>query len=517
MTWAGRPGASLPFERMPMTPPLLTTQKLTKTYPGVRALDGVDFDLIAGEVHVLFGENGAGKSTLISMLAGANQPSEGAIFLDGAKLTFENVAQAKAHGVYTVFQEFSLIPTLTVAENMFLGQEPRKGFLIDHRDMRKRAQAIFDELGFPISPTAQVSTLSRAQQQMLEISKAFHGDLRVLILDEPTASLTDREVDHLFEFIAQQKENGVGIIYISHRMQEFARIADRVTVLRDGAKIGTVPMEGTDEAQLVEMMTGRSIAEIYPQINTEPNGVVLEVKGLATPGVAPSDLQLRRGEILGIAGLVGCGKSRFFRALMGLEAVTTGQVILNGQDITHLPTRAIMRAGMYYLSPDRKHEGLDLPKSANDNLALNVVTSGDHVKFGRVDWRAVRDQVSKIANRVELPDAYRTRLVSQLSGGNQQKVLFGKAFGQDAEVYIFDEPTVGVDMGTRAALYLKIKALAEAGKAVVIISSDLPEAINLSHRLLVFANGHVSAELDRAEASEDAVLKHFFAESEPVL
>ncbi|PTQ73346.1 sugar ABC transporter ATP-binding protein [Celeribacter persicus] len=504
-----------------MTLPLLTTHNLTKVYPGVRALDGVDFDLMPGEVHVLFGENGAGKSTLISMLAGANTPSEGKIYLDHHEVTFDSVARAKAHGVFTVFQEFSLIPTLTVAENMFLGQEPRTGLLIDHAEMRRRAQEIFDELGFPISPTAQVSSLSRAQQQMLEISKAFHGDPKVLILDEPTASLTDREVDHLFHFIDRQKAKGVGIIYISHRIQEFKRIADRITVLRDGAKIGTVEMDGTDEAALVEMMTGRAIAEIYPLISTEPGEVVLEVKDLATAGVAPSSLTLRRGEVFGVAGLVGCGKSRFFRAMMGLVPIRSGTVALKGQDITGRPTREIIRAGLYYLSPDRKHEGLDLAKTSDENLALNVVTSGASgkngpVKRGWIDWRSVRKTVAGIATRVELPDAYRSRRVSQLSGGNQQKVLFGKAFGQEADVYIFDEPTVGVDMGTRAALYLKIKALAETGKAVVVISSDLPEAINLSHRLLIFANGRISAELPRAEASEDTVLKHFFTESEPV-
>jgi len=499
-----------------MTLPLLTTRKLTKTYPGVHALKAVDFDLMAGEVHVLFGENGAGKSTLISMLAGANAPSEGKIYLEGHEVVFDSVARAKEHGVFTVFQEFSLIPTLTVAENMFLGQEPRSGLLIDHAEMRRRAQEIFDTLGFPISPTAQVSSLSRAQQQMLEISKAFHGEPKVLILDEPTASLTDREVDHLFNFIKIQKDKGVGIIYISHRMQEFERIADRITVLRDGAKVGTVGISNTDEASLVEMMTGRSIAEIYPQISSKFGEVVLEVDNLSTQGVSPTSLTLRRGEVLGVAGLVGCGKSRFFRAMMGLAPTQSGTIRLKGCDITGRPTRHIIRAGLYYLSPDRKHEGLDLAKTSDENLSLNVITSGAPVKRGWINWHSVRNAVGTIATRVELPDNYRTRRVSQLSGGNQQKVLFGKAFGQEADVYIFDEPTVGVDMGTRAALYLKIKELAEAGKAVVVISSDLPEAINLSHRLMVFANGFVSAELPRIEATEDTVLKHFFTERESV-
>lgn len=299
-------------------------------------------------------------------------------------------------------------------------------------------------------------------------------------------------------------------------MQEFERIADRITVLRDGAKIDTVDISNTDEATLVEMMTGRSIAEIYPQIPSKFGEVVLQVDNLSTQGVSATSLTLRRGEVLGVAGLVGCGKSRFFRAMMGLVPTQSGTVKLKGCDITGQPTRNIIRAGLYYLSPDRKHEGLDLAKTSDENLSLNVITSGAPVKRGWINWQSVRDAVDTIATRVELPDNYRTRRVSQLSGGNQQKVLFGKAFGQEADVYIFDEPTVGVDMGTRAALYLKIKELAEAGKAVVVISSDLPEAINLSHRLMVFANGFVSAELPRIEATEDTVLKHFFTEREIV-
>ncbi|TDK43155.1 sugar ABC transporter ATP-binding protein [Antarcticimicrobium luteum] len=493
---------------------LVETRGLTKRYPGVLALDGVDFDLNKGEVHVLFGENGAGKSTLISMLAGANSPSDGEIILNGAPVHFGSVADAQAKGIYTVFQEFSLIPTLTVAENIFLGWEPMRGPFVDHRAMRRRAREMFEELDFPIDPTAITASLSRAQQQMVEITKAFHGDLSVLILDEPTASLTDREVDHLFGFIAALKERGVGIVYISHRIQEFQRIADRVTVLRDGARIGTVAMDETDEGALVEMMTGRAISEIYPTIACNPGEVLLTARGVKTPGVNGADLDIRAGEVLGIAGLVGSGKSRLFRALMGVAPRQGGTVTLKGQDITHAPTRQILRAGLHYLSPDRKAEGLDLAKTSNDNLALNLVMGGTGVsRMGFINWKAVREQSARIADRVELHEGYRAKLVSQLSGGNQQKVLFGKCFGQEADIYVFDEPTVGVDMGTRAALYLLIKQLAEAGKAVVVISSDLPEVLHLSHRMLVLAHGHISAELSGTEMTEDTVLKHFFDES----
>ncbi|ETX28935.1 sugar ABC transporter ATP-binding protein [Roseivivax isoporae] len=491
--------------------PLLTTRGLTRDYPGVRALDAVDFDLARGEVHVLFGENGAGKSTLISMLAGANVPSAGSVRMDGREVRFASVADAQAAGIYTVFQEFSLIPTLSVAENIFLGREPLRGPFVDHRAMRRQAAAIFAELDFDIDPRAMVAGLSRAQQQMVEIAKAHHGDARVLILDEPTASLTDREVDHLFAYLAGQKARGTGIVYISHRIQEFRRIADRVTVLRDGAKIGTVAMADTDEDRLVEMMTGRAMSEIYPAIARRPGEVLMRAEALRAPGLSPVSFELRAGEVLGVAGLVGCGKSRLFRAAMGLLPRLGGRLELAGEDVTRAPTRDLIARGLYYLSPDRKGEGLDLVRSAADNLALNVV-------MGRggalVDWRAVRRDVDATADRVELPQAYRPRYVTQLSGGNQQKVLFGKCFGQPADIYILDEPTVGVDVGTRAALYRLVKDLAEAGRAVVVISSDLPEVMNLSHRLMVMAGGRVTAELSGDEIAEDTILRHFFEDGD---
>ncbi|MCP5073518.1 MAG: sugar ABC transporter ATP-binding protein [Rhodobacteraceae bacterium] len=493
---------------------LAKTVGLTKRYPGVLALNSVDFDLNRGEVHVLFGENGAGKSTLISMLAGANSPTDGKIILNGEPVGFDSVADAQHKGIYTVFQEFSLIPTLTVAQNIFLGWEPRVGPFIDHKAMRERARAMFEELDFEIDPGEIVARLSRAQQQMVEITKAFHGDLSILILDEPTASLTDREVDHLFKFILSLKNKGVGIIYISHRIQEFRRIADRITVLRDGAKIGTVNMSDTDEDALVEMMTGRAITEIYPKIERNFGETVLDVKDLETYGVQSSSFAVRAGEVLGVAGLVGSGKSRLFRTLMGLSPRLGGSVKLCGKDISRASTREILNIGMYYLSPDRKAEGLDLAKTPTENLAINLVMGGTgSTRSGLLGWGTINGEANRISDHVELTESNRNKLVSQLSGGNQQKVLFGKCFGQSTEVYIFDEPTVGVDVGTRSALYLLIKELAEAGKAVIVISSDLPEVMNLSHRLLVLAHGRVTAELTGEQMTEDQVLKYFFEEN----
>lgn len=491
--------------------PLIETVGLTKRYPGVVALNAVDFDLRPGEVHVLFGENGAGKSTLISMIAGANTPSEGEIRLRGTPVHFHSVADARAAGISAVFQEFSLVPTLTVAENIFLGDEPRVGPFLDRRAMTAKARTLFADLEFAIDPARRVSTLSRAEQQMVEIAKALHRDVSILILDEPTASLTDREVDHLFAVVERMKARGVGIIYISHRMQEFARIADRITVLRDGAWIGTVRMSETSEAELVEMMAGRAIAEIYPKIARNPGPPLLRAIDLHAWGVRGVDIEVRPGEVLGVAGLVGSGKSRAFRAMMGLLPVRFGRVTLGGRDVTGQPTRAMMRAGAYYLTADRKTEGLQLAFTARENLAQGILAC-DTGGLGLLPWRRIRAQGDEVAERVELPVAYRDRLVAKLSGGNQQKTLFGRGLGRDYDLYVFDEPTVGVDMGARASIYGLIRDLTEAGKAVVVISSDLPEVMNLAHRLVVFSQGRITAELDGDDITEATVLAHFFDE-----
>ncbi|MFX0542676.1 sugar ABC transporter ATP-binding protein [Roseovarius sp. S4756] len=488
--------------------PLIQTRRLTRAYPGVIALDHVDFDVARGEVHVLFGENGAGKSTLISLLAGANTPSEGSIEVEGRAVRFASVADAQAAGIYTVFQEFSLIPTMTVAQNMFLGREPGIGPFTDHRAMRRGAQELLDRLGFDVPVGETVAHLSRAQQQMVEIAKAFHGQPKCLILDEPTASLTDREVDHLFETILKLRAEGVAIIYISHRIHEFERIADRVTVLRDGAYIGTVPMAETDEATLVEMMAGRAIRDIYPDIPHDPAEVLLEVESLRAWGVNGASLTARRGEVLGMAGLVGSGKSRIFRSIMGIQPIRGGTVRWKGKDITGTATRHVIGAGIYYLSSDRKAEGLDLAKSAWQNLGIDLMMGREASAMIRP--RALRETSAEIFETVELKESYRPKAVAQLSGGNQQKVLFAKSFGHDADLFIFDEPTVGVDMGTRAALYRLIGDIAASGKAVIVISSDLPEVLNLAHRVLVMAEGRITAELTGDARTEDNVLRHFF-------
>ena len=497
---------------MTAAPPLVEMTGIAKSYPGVRALDGVDFTLHAGEVHVLFGENGAGKSTLISILAGVTPPTEGMIRIDGEEKSFHSVKDARAAGVGAVFQEFSLVPTMSVAQNIFLGHEPRRMGLVDRRRIFAEARTLFADLDFPIDVRRPVISLSRAEQQMVEIAKALHQQARILILDEPTASLTERETEKLFQFIAAAKRNGVGIVYISHRIQEFKSIASRITVLRDGRLIGTIPVDNLSETALVEMMTGRRMDEIYPQIaRAAAPETVMKIRRLRCWGVAGVDIDVRKGEVLGVAGLVGSGKSRTFRAAMGLLPVQDGKVSVGERDLTGNPTRAMMAAGVFFLPSDRNEEGLRLSATALANIGLSVIDRAEaRNSLGLVSPRSIGSMASDIGKRVDLTEAFLSRTTSKLSGGNQQKILFGKSFGRDYDIYILDEPTVGVDVGTRAALYRIIKAIAESGKAVVVISSDLPEVMHLAHRLIVFRNGRISAEFEGDAIKEQAILGAFF-------
>lgn len=495
---------------------LLETRGLTKRYPGVLALDEVDFTLRRGEIHVLFGENGAGKSTLISILAGAQRPTSGLIRFDGRAVTLDSVRAARKLGVSAVFQEFSLVPTLTVAQNMFLGDEPRRGGLVlDRARMRSGAGDVLRQLDFPIDPDASVALLSRAEQQMVEIAKAFRGELSVLILDEPTASLTEKETERLFSLLGKLKDRGVGVVYISHRIQEIRRIGDRITVLRDGRVIGTVDARTTDEDRLIEMMTGRPIAEVYPRIVRSPGQPLLEIRGLRTRGgeVRDASLEVRRGEVVGVAGLVGSGKSELLRAAFGLTPIAAGEVRFKDRDTTGARPKAMLEAGMFYLPPDRKEEGLVMPFTSEANMTLPALRQ--HPQRRTLGWqsKAARLQLSqRTASRVELAGRNLPRPVAQLSGGNQQKVLFAKGLVHHVDLFVYDEPTVGVDMGTRSALYALIKDLCEAGSGVVVVSSDLPEILHLCHRVYVMRRGRLVARLEGDRINESSVLQHFFAE-----
>jgi ribose transport system ATP-binding protein len=492
--------------------PLIRTVGLTKRYPGVLALDHVNFDLKAGEVHVLFGENGAGKSTLISILAGATRPTSGDVSLRGEPTQLESVHQARRMGISAVFQEFSLVPQMTVAENIFLGAETTRFGLLDRRTLRRRAEEIIARLGFPLRPGTRVQNLSRAEQQMVEITKAFRTELSVLILDEPTASLTERETEQLFRLIEQTKRSGVGVIYITHRMQEIKQIGDRITVLRDGRYIATLDAKTAGEDELVRLMTGRVISEIFPTIRANPGEEALRVEGISTRSgsVVDASLFVRGGEVVGLAGLVGSGKSEAMRAAFGIESTIAGRVILKGKDVTGGRPKDLMDQGLFYVPPDRREEGLMMSRSCLENMTLPAISRRPIARGIFLNRAAERSAGARLAARLNLQPPKIDRAVDHFSGGNQQKVLLAKSLSRPVDVFVFDEPTVGVDVGTRVAIYGFIRDLCEAGAAIVLISSDLPEILHLAHRAYVFHRGRIQAELAKADITEENLLTLFF-------
>lgn len=484
---------------------------VVKEYSGTRALNKVDFSLRAGEVHVLFGENGAGKSTLISILAGARKPTSGTIRFRGKTARLDSVHHARALGIRAVFQEFSLVPQMTVEENIFLGAEKTRGGFVRKKEMRRQAQELLDRLNFGIAASRRVETLTRAEQQMVEIAKALGEEPSVLILDEPTASLTESETRVLFSLINQLKEKGAGIVYITHRMGEIRQIGDRVTVLRDGEYVATVGTKTASDGELVRLMTGRVISEIFPVINFSPGEKALTAESLTTAsGVCGASFYARRGEIVGLAGLVGSGKSEAARACFGLENIRGGTVTLNGKTVTGFSPEKMLAQGLFYIPPDRREEGLVMMRSCRENISLPALNSGRFSRRGFLRFRREAEEAQKLAEKFRLSPMRVERAAEFFSGGNQQKVMLAKSLTRAAGVFIFDEPTVGVDVGTRGEIYRFIKELCESGAAVVLVSSDLPEILHLSRRIYVFCRGAVRAELRGGEITEGGVLGHFF-------
>lgn len=493
--------------------PLLKTVKLTKDYPGIRALNEMDFELQRGEVHVLFGENGAGKSTLISMIAGANQPTSGEILFDGVAVELNSVHEAREFGISAVFQEFSLIPQMTIAENMFLGAEPTKGGFLRSKAQKDKAEEILKSLDFNLQPGRRVDHLTRAEQQMVEIAKAFRTDPSVLILDEPTASLTNHETEQLFKLVNKLKARGVGIIYITHRMAEIREIGDRITILRDGKFIDTVDAKTTTDDELVQLMTGRVVGQIFPKVNYNPGEIALEVDDLHTPGtggVNGASVVVRRGEIVGFAGLVGSGKSKFAQACFGTLPVAAGKISFKGEVIKTPNSREMLRRGFMYLPSDRREDGLMMMRPARENISLASLDI-QPISYGFfLNGRAENELTTDLATQLHLSPLKTERLAGQFSGGNQQKLMLARSLTRKFDLLVFDEPTVGVDVGTRAAIYQFIAELCENGVAILLISSDLPEILHLTNRTYVFYKGKIQAELAGDAITEANVLSHFF-------
>lgn len=491
---------------------LLTLIGISKAYPGVRALESVDFDLRPGEIHALVGENGAGKSTLINVLTGATEPDSGSYLFEDANMLGQSPARIRASGISTVFQEFSLAPDLTILENVFLGREVTRFGLLSKASMSRQVRDVLQDLGFDLDLNAVTGRLPRAKQQMAEILKALFGAPKVLILDEPTASLSEAEVERLFAVLESIRERGVGVIYVSHRMEELLRLADRITVLRDGAKIETIEAEGVTADHLVEVMTGRPVGVLYPDMPRQVGDVALSVENLSTSdgNVTNASLDVRQGEVVGIAGLVGCGKSELGRSLFGLEEIATGVVRINNAPVRSLTVSNMLARGLIYFPADRNEDGLALGRPIYENLsiaALDLVRGLRRV-FG--DRRTEIEEATRVAEKFKLRPPEVRGVVRQLSGGNRQKVMLARGMTRDAGIYVFDEPTVGIDVGARYDVYLHIQELVAEGNAVLIISSELMELMGLCHRIYVMAAGRIVSEHRRENMQEHELLRSFF-------
>jgi ribose transport system ATP-binding protein len=471
---------------------LLRAEGITKRFTGALALDGVDFALRSGEVHVLLGENGAGKSTLVKVLAGVHRPDSGTVRVaDGVNLA-------------VIYQELTLVPELSVAENLFLGRPPRRFGVVDRAKMRRDAVGLLARVGLRIDPRTPVKELGIAQQQMVEIARALDLNAGILVLDEPTAVLTDTETDRLLEIMAEVRDQGVGLVFITHHLDEIRRIADRVTVLRDGRSVGVLPA-GASVEQLIELMVGRAISEQYPRRAQEPGDVLLKVDSLTSDGrFADVSFEVRAGEVVGIAGLIGAGRTEVVRAAFGVDRYDSGTVEVAGYTLPGGDVRAAMRAGLGLVPEDRKGQGLVLTSSVGENLGL--VTLRSATKAGVVDRKGQRRRADKMAKALRVKTSGLDQEVRELSGGNQQKVVIGKWLLADPKVLVLDEPTRGVDVGAKVEIYELINRMTAAGRAVLLVSSDLPEVIGMSDRIVVMAHGRVAGELPARGTTQDKVM-----------
>ena len=479
-----------------------------KSFPGVRALDGVTLDLFAGEVLAIVGENGAGKSTLMKILAGAQPADSGEILIDGAPAAITSPRSAEERGVGMIYQEFNLVPALNAVDNIVLGYEPAKGLFLDERAARERATKVFGELGITLPLNVETSRLSVAQQQMIEIAKVLSRNARIIVMDEPSAALTDREIDRLFAIIKTLKAKGAGIIYISHRLEELPRIADRVTVMRDGRAIETRAIGDFPPDEIVRAMVGRRLDSHFPQLPevAADAPVMLSVRDLSrVPAVKGVSFEVKRGEIVGLAGLVGAGRTEIVRAIAGADVPQSGEIDVEGKTLRARSPHEGIAAGIAFITEDRKAQGLVLGMTVRENVTLAHL--GQFVNRDLLINRGKEEAVSEQyieELRIRTPSPEQT--VSNLSGGNQQKVVLAKWLLGNAKVFLFDEPTRGIDIGAKAEIYNLMVKLAQGGAAIVMVSSELPEVLGMSHRILVIRDGRIVRELSRAQATPDAVI-----------
>ena len=485
----------------------LHMQDISKAFPGVQALNSVDFSVDHGEIHALVGENGAGKSTLMKILTGALTSDSGRISLDDKEVQINNPGESQALGISMIHQELSLIPHLTVGQNIFLGREPRArvGAFIDWPQLYQQAQVLLDRLNVNVDSRASVQDLSIAQRQMVEVAKALSFNANLIAMDEPTSSLTDRETEILFQVMDSFKEQGITIIFISHRLEEVFEIADRITVLRDGETIGTAPVAETDVDQVVRMMVGREVGELYPKDDIEQLGVVLEASNLEDGReLRPANVTLKRGEILGIAGLAGAGRTALAETLFGVRSAVKGQIKIEGKPVRIQHPGQAIRLGLGFVPEDRKLQGLFMNMAVRENVvisALPEVSRFSFVNFSQAE-KLAREYIEKL--KIRTPSV--KQLVRNLSGGNQQKVIIARWLTLNPRILILDEPTRGIDIGTKAEIHALMNQLAKQGVALMMVSSDLPEVLGVSDRILVMRAGRIVAEFTRQEATQDNIM-----------
>ena len=495
-------------ERTPpvQTAPLLRLEGIGKNYPGVRALSDVTLEVAPGEVHAILGENGAGKSTLIKIMMGAIQRDAGRILLDGEPVEIRSPLRAQALGLAAVYQDVTLAQPLTVGENFFMGHMPKTGGFVDWSRVWQETDAFLRQLGILTHPRTRVADLPIAQQQLIAIAKVVWGGARLIIFDEPTALLTNAETDILFGIIDRLRQEGRAVIYISHRLEEIFRVCDSATILKDGAFVRRVQVAEVDEDTLVSLMVGRSLDKAYPHRDPTPGAVAMEMRGVTAAGRLDNvDLDLRRGEILGMYGLIGAGRTELMRVIFGADRYSAGEIRLNGNSIKPRSPLGMIRRGVALLTEDRKHQSLALQLDVHTNM--NLVRSQSKGRAGFLDRageQAVTGRFIKALN-IRTPSPFQK--VINLSGGNQQKVVIGKWMATDPQVILFDEPTIGVDVGARLEIYGLIHKLADEGRAIVVVSSYLPEVIGMSDRIAVMHKGRIMGIVEKAEATEELLLR----------
>lgn len=489
---------------------ILEVENVSKSFPGVKALDGVSFDLRKGEVHALVGENGAGKSTLMKILSGVYQADEGVIRYKGNVVTFHDVNQAHEAGIGIIYQELNLIPHLSVAANIFVGREPLTKFgVLDEKKMNADAVAILGRLNIHLDPTIILNKLPVSKQQMVEIAKALSLNSEVLIMDEPTSALTESEIDELFTVIHTLRDRGVAIIYISHRLDELKHIVDRISIFRDGHSVSTDDYAAIGIDEIVNRMVGRKLENKFPpKVNTPTQEKLLEVHNIVRAGILHDiSFDLYRGEILGISGLMGAGRSELGRAIFGADRIDSGEVIMNGRKLSLNSPADAIKAGIAYLSENRKEDGLAVKMQLAENITMANVQEISR-RFGVLSRNLEMEAAQRYVKDLTIRTPSLSQIVNNLSGGNQQKVVVAKWLFCDSKILIFDEPTRGIDVGTKYAIYELIGALARDGRGIIVISSELPEILGLTDRLLVLHEGNLAATLTTAKTTQEEILSY---------